>query len=229
MGHIRLGNLPRTRNWQQVVQAIGERASIQKVATATLSASKRGLEGASQDIGLRYSMWLLTQVAQASRQSDFISSLRQLGLSVPDEPTFHDIVGCFSDAVDERLRHKGVRTDLGEMAQLAAVESLTKMCATQLDTFFDTTAEDVKASIRQFSTTRGFSQLSHEFFSRLIFRYMSYFLSRELSNHVGANRRSRGWTRTNDTVLNPATGGTLLTELNSKKLPRLDSNQRHGG
>jgi hypothetical protein len=31
-------------------------------------------------------------------------------------------------------------------------------------------------------------------------------------------KNSRGWTRTNDRVVNPASGGTLLTELNRKKL-----------
>jgi len=35
MGHIRLGNLPRTHKWQQVVQLVGEGAATAEVAGAT--------------------------------------------------------------------------------------------------------------------------------------------------------------------------------------------------
>ncbi|MGB7062822.1 MAG: hypothetical protein WBF13_10795 [Candidatus Zixiibacteriota bacterium] len=189
MGHIRLGNLPRSRKWRQVIALIGEGASAPDVAALTLSASERGLAGASDDAGLVHSMWLLTQVAQASRKEDFVAGLRELGLAVSDEPTLHDVVAHFSEAVDDEIRQRGGRSDLGEMAQLSAAESLTRMCASHLGTLFGTTTEDVQSALRRFSTTKGFSQLSREFFSRLTFRYLSYFLSREMSNHVGGNRR----------------------------------------
>lgn len=189
MGHTRLGNLPRTRNWRQVVQLIEAGAPASEVAAATLSASQRGFAKASEDTGLVYSVWLLTQVTQAARQPDFVGSLRSLGLSVPDQPTLHDLLGSFSQSVDDKIRQCGGRSDLGEMAQLSAVESLTRMCASRLGSLFGTTTEDVKKAVHNFSTTKGFAQLSHEFFSRLTFRYLSYFLSRELSNHVGGKRR----------------------------------------
>jgi hypothetical protein len=47
----------------------------------------------------------------------------------------------------------------------------------------------VRQSLRRFSTDGGFGQLAHDFFARLIRRYLEYHLSRELSNHVGHRRR----------------------------------------
>ena len=43
MGHIRLGTLPRTRRWIQVLDLIGEGAGTPEVAVATIDASKQGL------------------------------------------------------------------------------------------------------------------------------------------------------------------------------------------
>ena len=44
MGHTRLGRLPRTRKWQDVVGLIGAGADTADIAAATLDASKIGLE-----------------------------------------------------------------------------------------------------------------------------------------------------------------------------------------
>jgi hypothetical protein len=47
----------------------------------------------------------------------------------------------------------------------------------------------VQQAIRSLSTTKQFSTLSREFFSRLSRKYLTYFLSRELSNYVSADGR----------------------------------------
>ena len=44
MGHIRLGNLPKTRKWQQVVDLIEGGAGTAQVANATITAAERGLK-----------------------------------------------------------------------------------------------------------------------------------------------------------------------------------------
>jgi hypothetical protein len=75
------------------------------------------------------------------------------------------------------------------MAQLAAVESLTKLAGEKTRSLFGATPEDVQRAVGSFSTTKEFGTLGRDFFSRLWGRYLTYFLSRELSNHVGRPRR----------------------------------------
>lgn len=58
MGHIRLGTLPRTRRWIQVLDLIGEGAGTPEVVVATMEASKQGLISAAKDPGLVYAFWL---------------------------------------------------------------------------------------------------------------------------------------------------------------------------
>ena len=129
MGHIRLGTLPKTQKWQRVVGLIAGGADVERIAAASADAAEHGLERASQDQGLAHAFWLLTQIPQAARQSDFADQLKRLGLEVSCKPTLLEIVGAFTNAVDRYVSTRGKRSDLGEMAQHAAAETLTTLAA----------------------------------------------------------------------------------------------------
>jgi hypothetical protein len=189
MGHIRLGRLPRTVKWNQVVSLIDSGASTADIALVAFDASRKGLQTASKDPTLIYSLWLLTQVPLAAKGQNFSEELRQRGLEVSPQPTLMEVVGAFTDAVDAYTRRQGIRSDLGEMAQLAAVESLTKLAGEKTRSLFGATPEDVHRAVRSFSTAKEFGTLGRDFFSRFLGRYLTYFLSRELSNHVGRGQR----------------------------------------
>lgn len=189
MGHIRLGTLPRTRKWIQVLDLIGGGAGAPMVAAATMEASQRGLMKAAKDLGLVHAFWLLTQIPLVARNKNFTAGLRKLGIEVSDAPSLLEVVGAFTDAVDAHLRRSGGRTDLSEMAQMAASEALTALGTPQTASLFGTTSTDVQQTLKSFSTSRQFSALAREFFTRFSKRYLSYFLSRELSNYVSGDGR----------------------------------------
>ncbi len=95
----------------------------------------------------------------------------------------------FTDTVDAYADQQKRRSDIGEMAQLSAVESLTSLIGEKTGSLFGATPEDVQKALGSLTTKKNFSLLTQEFFARFLQRYLSYFLSRELSNHVGPNRR----------------------------------------
>ena len=70
MGHVRLGTLPKTLKWQQVVGLITEGADVARIAAASADAAEYGLERASADQAFAHAFWLLTQIPQAARQTD---------------------------------------------------------------------------------------------------------------------------------------------------------------
>jgi hypothetical protein len=189
MGHIRLGTLPRTRKWIEVLDLIGGGAGSPEVAAATLDASERGLAGAAKDAGLVHSTWLLTQIPLAARSEDFAARLQELGLEIGTAPSVLEVAGALAAGVDEHLRRKGGRTDLGEMAQMAACEALVALGTPATGNLFETTAPTAQEALKGLSTPKQFSKLAREFFSRLSRKYLSYFLSRELSNYVSGEGR----------------------------------------
>ena len=188
MGHVRLGRLPQTRNWRDVVGLLGATAPPDHVAAASARAAEGSIGRAASDPALTHAIWLLTQLPLAARARNFPGALRELGLDIDTSPTLLSIVGAFTDAIERQAARLGGRTDLGELAQQAAAESLTTTAATVLPSLFSPTPEEVRRVLARLTSRDGFGRLAREFFARLTGRYLDYYLSRELSNHVGPGR-----------------------------------------
>ena len=191
MGHVRLGVLPKSRKWNQVVDELRLGTDIGAVAASAADAAETSLQAASNDPAFLHAFWLLTQVPLAARGPDFADDLRRLGVQVPDQPSLMDVVAAISGAVDRYAREQGGRTDLGEMAQMAAVESLTALVGPNLPSLFEPNPGEVQRAIGRFAGGDRFSALAREFFARLTQRSLDYYLSRELSKHIGAGERFR--------------------------------------
>jgi hypothetical protein len=189
MGHIRLGNLPRTRKWGQVVDLIGGGAGTIQVANATITAAEKGLDLAVKDRGVVETVWLLFQLPLAAREENFSLALRDCGLNVSDSPGLLEIVGALSDAVDAKMPNCTGRTDLGEMAQMAAAETLTEVIGSRTKSLFGTAPEDVQQAFSNLATSKQFSVFAKDFFARFTNKCLDFFLSRAVSVHVGEGRR----------------------------------------
>jgi hypothetical protein len=190
VGHTHLIRLPATKKWNQVVELLGGGAELETIAAAA-EAAESSLPSASRDPALVRAFWLLTQIPLAARTQDFSDSLRRLGVETGPSPGLVEVVGALTEAIDRHVGRTGGRTDLGEMAQLAAAESLSSVVGRDLPGLFGTTPDDVKLAVGRFSGKGRFADLARDFFSRLTFRCLDYYLSRELSNHVGPERRFR--------------------------------------
>ena len=138
MGHTRLGKLPKTRKWNELVERIvGTRLTgdigtaafyIDAIAAQTLDASRESLENAARDSGVLYSFYLLTQVAQASRSSNWEDALSQHGINVTSDSSVFDLTAEMQGAIDRYLsRTPSGATDLSEMAQQSVGEALTSL------------------------------------------------------------------------------------------------------
>ncbi|MCK9264500.1 MAG: hypothetical protein M0R18_11875 [Deltaproteobacteria bacterium] len=191
MGHIRLGNLPRTQKWQQVVALIEGGAGTAQIANATITAAEQGFKLAAADKGLVETIWLLTQLPLAARSDNFGQALQSAGLEVSDAPGLMEVVGAFSDAIDKKLTNNGGRTDLGEMAQMAASETITQIIGSRTQSLFGTNSDDVKNAFSKLATNKQFSIFARDFFARLTNRCLDYFVSKAVSHHVGEGKRFR--------------------------------------
>lgn len=192
MGHLRVGRTPDTAPWRRVVELVAEGAPVATIAQSTISAAQKGLDLAKGDEGLAHAIYLLAHVTIAARDdTDFASRLSELGLDVSGDANLYDLAAAFSEAMDGHLRSSNARTDFGEMAQLAAVESLSALAGPSSQNLWESDDAPVRPAVRDLSTKTGFSSLTHDFFSRFMQRYLTYHLSRELAVHVGPNQRFR--------------------------------------
>jgi hypothetical protein len=114
MGHTRLGALPKTHSWPQVVAFFqvdeapaADREFVSAVAARTLAAAEGGLTRAPDDPGLTYSFYLLARIAQAAGSEHWRPELRAVGISLSPNATAYDLATEYQTAVDEYLEQKG--------------------------------------------------------------------------------------------------------------------------
>lgn len=106
MGHTRLGTIPKTQKWNDVVQTVATFGSsgeitndqaIGTIAAQTLDAAEKALFQAANDPGVRYSFYLLTQVALASRTKNWEEVLQKSGINFGPQANVFDLSSVPSD------------------------------------------------------------------------------------------------------------------------------------
>ncbi len=190
MGHTRLGTLPRSRKWDRVVALLeNNQVGVAQLAAETMEAAQGGLRDAANDPGLLQAYWLLTQIPLAAREGLLVSRLQELGIEAQSPTTPQALAAAYVSAVDDYLDVAGGRTDLGEMASLAGIETLVRATSGESLDLFEPSSGDVTQTLRSYATRKRFGELARHFFARLIRRFLQAYLSRELANHTGPHRR----------------------------------------
>jgi hypothetical protein len=185
MGHTRLGTIPKTRKWIDVIKTIATSDNVGVIATKTLQAAQVYLETAIHDLGLRYTFYLLTQIALASRDNDWNAKLARIGITLSKDASLLEFTAEFQSAIDEYLSLNCYSSDISEIAQQAAGEALTYLTAPKSVTLFGAGSDELRASVREFSNKKGFSQLGQKFFGTFIARFINFYLSRITAAQLG--------------------------------------------
>jgi len=172
-----------------VIGLIAGGANAGQIANAVIRAAEKGLHLAPEHKALVESFWILTQLPHAARESDFCAALRARGIDVPSEPGLMDVTAAVSEAVDKKLPNNAGRTDLGEMAQSAAVESIVHVVSERTTSLYGATADDVQKGFATLATVKRFGEFARQFYSRLTEKILQYYVSRTTADHVGSGLR----------------------------------------
>jgi hypothetical protein len=78
----------------------------------------------------------------------------------------------------------GGRTDLGELAQSALVQSLASVVGRELPQLFGSTGEDVRSALGRFAGRDSFGRLAREFLATLTLKHLDYYLSRKVPDRA---------------------------------------------
>lgn len=200
MGHTRLGSIPKTRRWNELVhevtgpQLVGRSVSsaatiVDSIAARVLDAAQGSLRRVVDDPGVRYTFYLLTQIASASRQPDWEVALSRQGIHLDENSTVFDLTAELQAAVDRRLSETlSSATDLSEMAQQAAGEAIAVTAGHETSDLFSGSRSQLKKTIRNLSKKKGFGQLGQVFFGRFMARFLNFYLSRVTAAGLGSSR-----------------------------------------
>ena len=189
MGHIRLGTLQQSKKWRDVVGLLESDAPIADIAEAAAKASELDLKRASDDPAFQFVSRLMVELPILARSPDFGAALRDLSIGPESLNSVSALMAGVSGAVDRAIFDLGQGSDAGDLARAALVESLSVRLRDKLPTLFEPTPQEIRKALASFSTGQEFGTLARDFFARLTYKSLDYYLSRELANHTGSNLR----------------------------------------
>ena len=185
MGHTRLGRLPKTLSWTDVVGLLdASPEDTPNIASSVVAAAENRLRQLASDPSLSYCLWLLTRIAWASRGDNFRSDLAELGLSVTEDAHTLTFIAQVTERVRKELSDETSSGHFTELASLALRRALTETAGEQGPSLFGNSLEDLQLAFRAHSTRHQFGALSRRFFGDFLSRLLRSTIERELSHHV---------------------------------------------
>lgn len=183
MGHERVGMLPRTKKWGQVVFEMSfpgiSGDEIDDIAKRTLKNVRMRYGRIMYDNGVKAAFQFLVYVAVASRQKEPHKELQRLGIDIAENFTPLSL----TSAAHKWVSIQQQSLEYARIAKYAAGDAIVQWHANHIPVqakLFDF-SDDPFELWREAGNGAGFCELSRLFFAKFTERYLNYFLEREAS------------------------------------------------
>lgn len=193
MGHERVGALPRTKRWLDVVGLIADAASldgdVRALANATLEGVRSRLAAIHQDAGFVASFQFLLGLALSASSQVDRATLGRLAIDLETNPSPLKLASI----LDQYIAENRQSAEYAELARKAAVDVISVWTERQtLQLSFTGESEQASEVWRQASNGSGFCEVARLFFGKFVERYLNYFIGREASSYLtGTEDRER--------------------------------------
>ena len=209
MGHTRVGVLPETRSWNDVRDLLASEieGDVGAVVDRTIRATQALFGNAdahaygtlAKEPGAVYAVWTLMTVPALARRTEsaeaFALALRREGLGQAAESMGSPLafLAALTDSVRSRARAEQIGT-FTEVAITSLRETLAREIVTGTAPLFGGGPDEVRSQWARLGTRTGFARLAGGYFGALLRRTLAFYLTKELPQQVGANRRFADFT-----------------------------------
>ena len=164
MGHIRLGTLPQSKKWRDVIGLLDANAPLDAVAEAATRASETDLRKAPDDPSFQFVTQLLVRLPLLARAPGFEAEMRGLGLDSDALESVTGLLAGLNAAITRQNFELGTSSDAGELARTALLESLSVQVRDRLPSLFEPTPQDIRTALASFASGQNLATLAREFF-----------------------------------------------------------------
>lgn len=184
MGHERLGVLPRTKKWRDVVAAISTSnmsdSQVSDIAKTTIENVRSQYRRILLDDGVKAAFEFLVIFSIASRFQDPSHKLYSFDINVTNNPTPLSVAKAAHQWVTKRANS----LEYAQLAKCAVGDAIViwhKQNQPKQERLFKLPDEPFEIW-RKAGKGSGFCELSRLFFAKFTERYLKYFLDREASS-----------------------------------------------
>ncbi len=201
MGHERVGTLPRTKKWRDLVddlQDAKDSEEIRSVAWRTLKNVQDRFAKLPNDPSLQAAFGVL--IALSASHLPPGSGYSSININLETSPSLTRMAMLVSDWIRKANGSPEYAT-LASRACLDAISFWTQKQRKQGSLFGDKTAQDIWSAA---SSGAGFSEVSRAFFAGLTHRYLKYFIDREASSVADSIQNREEFSRKLESIIDSA-------------------------
>lgn len=164
-------------------------APLEDVAEAAARASETDLRRASENPNFQFVTQLLVTLPLLARAPGFDTAMAGLGTERSVLGSVTGLLAGLTAAISLQGFVQGRSSDAGELARPALLESPSVQMRDRLPPMFDPTPQEIRKVLASFANGQNFAGLARDFFARLSYRSLDYYLSCELASHTGTGKR----------------------------------------
>ena len=183
MGHVRIGFLPHTKQWNSIVNQLSlfddDTTTVALIATQTLNAVRHQFDGLQNDESVIKAIEYLANIIISSRQDDQIAFLQENGYKVDDALSLFALAGSANSII---CTEKG-SLETNKLVRDSAVQALMdyyQQHSSQLSLFHDD-----NNPFKNRGSGREFCELARFFFASFTEKQIRYYIDRTAATTIG--------------------------------------------
>jgi len=182
MGHERVGILPRTKPWIEVLNQIEEfptSKNIEDVAEQTIRNVRYRFKDIEQDRGVHAAFKFLVLLSHSGKFENPSEHLSSKGIELPEKFSPIKLAKAVNEWTDNHIDSH----EYGAVAKQAAIDAISEWYDEHETQQVNLFTSDINPSKvwKEASDGAGFCELSRLYFSNFTESYLKYFLEREAS------------------------------------------------
>lgn len=196
MGHVRIGFLPHTKQWNSIVQSLslfgGDISVVTQIANSTLDAVRNTYETLPYDESIIKAISYLANLVFSAKQPDQIAYLNNNGYTVDEEMS---LLSLISSAQEYITVEKG-SCEINKLAKDAAMQSVIKYYENHNDGQLTLFCSEEKNPFANAGTGAAFCEMARSFFAFFTDKQIKYYVEREAASSINDYRQLDNFTKT---------------------------------
>ena len=184
MGHVRIGFLPHTRQWNAIVHQLSlydnDANAVAEIADRTLDAVRKEFSSLQYDESIIQAIEYLATIVVSSRQDDQVTFLQENGYSVDNDLTVFALIS----SAKKMIRTEDGSLETNKLARDAAIQAVMdyyeKHSNRQLSLF-----ETKDNPFKKRGSGSEFCELARYFFAAFTEKQIRYYIDRVASSVIG--------------------------------------------
>jgi len=184
VGHERIGELPKTKKWKDLVSEMGDlytsKIKIEDIAKHTAKNVNSQFRKIHKDKGVLTAFKFLITLSVAMSNDNPRKSLLSYGIELPNNPTPLSVAILIQKWIEKEYES----IEYGEIAKRSAIDAVVNWYRMKNETEQLSLFNEKKDNIdiwKKAGSGGGFCEIAYLFFAKFTEYYLNYFLEREAS------------------------------------------------